>query len=135
MYRNTSVGGFTLVEVLIVVVILAVLSAIAVPAYQKYGDRSRRGDAISSLMRLQMAQEKWRADDMDYGTLEEIGLEVDSLSGYYTMAIVDATGASYTASATPKANGPQQGDDCGTFAVNQDGPLFTGYASATCWSR
>ncbi len=127
--------GFTLIELMIVVAIVAVVLVIALPGYQQFTQRSKRGDAKASLLEAQLAQEKWRAEDTDYGTLAELGIAADSISGYYTLAIVANTGSTYTITAAPKTGGPQVGDSCGTFAVNQDGPLYAGYASADCWGR
>ena len=127
--------GFTLIELMIVVAIVAVVLVIALPGYQQFTQRSKRGDAKASLLEAQLAQEKWRAEDTDYGTLAELGIAADSISGYYTLAVVANTGSTYTITATPKTGGPQVGDSCGTFAVNQDGPLYASYASADCWGR
>ena len=130
-----SAAGFTLVELMIVVVVIAALIALAMPSYQGYQQRSKRGDAKTSLMRAQLAQEKWRGNDTDYATLAEIWTGSDSLSGYYTLAVTSNTAAAYVMTAAPKAGTTQVGDACGTFAINQDGPLYTGYADADCWSR
>lgn len=129
-------NGFTLVEILIVLVILAVLLGLAIPSYQSFISKSRRTDAMNTLLRLQVTQEQWRANDTDYGTLVELGWAgADSLEGYYSLAVTANTAAAYTVTAAPKSGGPQEGDTCGTFAVNQSGPLYTGYADANCWGR
>jgi len=120
---------------MVTVIIVAVLMAVALPVYEEYSQRSRRGDAVSSLLKAQFAQEQWRADDVDYATLAEIWTGTDSLEGYYTLAVTASSAAGYTITAAPKPGGPQAGDDCGTYAVNQEGPLYTGYASADCWRR
>jgi type IV pilus assembly protein PilE len=88
---------------------------------------------VNTLLRLQVEQEKWRGGDTDYGTLAEIWSGNDSLEGFYTVAVTANTAATYTITAAPKAGSAQQGDSCGTFAVNQSGPLHAGYADAGCW--
>jgi type IV pilus assembly protein PilE len=133
--RKTGNQGFTLMESLFVVVILAVLLTIALPTYQGFMNKSRRTDAMNSLLRMQVEQEKWRGSDTDYGTLAEIWSGSDSLESYYTLAVTVNTAAAFTLTAAPRVGGPQEGDDCGTFAVNQTGPLYTGYANADCWGR
>lgn len=135
MRQHKYQNGFTLIETMIVVVIIAALMMIALPAYNEYSQRSRRGDAVASLLRTQFAQEQWRAEDVDYGTLAEVWTGTDSLEGYYTLAVTASDAAGYTITAAPKTGGVQVGDACGTFAINQNGPLYTGYASADCWRR
>ncbi len=133
--KNLNSKGFTLIELMIVVVVVAVLAAIAIPAYQNYVERARRADAKSALLAVQLAQEKYRANNPTYGTLAQIGAGSESPDQYYNIAVTvnGGTPSTYTATATP--TGAQAGDSCGVFAVNQDGELHTGYADADCWQR
>lgn len=130
--------GFTLIELMIVVVIIAVLAAIAIPAYQGYTERARRADAKSALLSVQLAQEKYRANNLEYGTLTEIKSDPESPDGFYDIAITDdsLSGTSYTATASPK--GPQNNDDCGTFTITVDAGDETFSADGddkNCWNR
>lgn len=144
--KNLNSKGFTLIELMIVVVVVAVLAAIAIPAYQNYVERARRADAKSALLALQLAQEKLRANCPFYaanigansvcgansaGTT--IPFAAQSPDGFYSIAITGASAVGYSATATP-AN-EQVGDDCGVFAVNQDGEFYTGFANEDCWKR
>lgn len=61
-------GGFTLIELMIVVVIIAVLAAIALPAYQQYAMESKRSDAHATLLRISTLQEKFFSDNNQYAT-------------------------------------------------------------------
>ena len=145
--KHSRVFGFTLIEVMIAVAIVAILAAIAFPAYQDQVRKSRRADAMNGLQEIQMAQEKWRANHTAYtanltgancgdaNAVTNTGLCIASASdqGYYTLAITAASTTGFTATATP--TGDQTADSCGTFAVNQDGPVTTGYADAACWKR
>ncbi len=79
--------GFTLIELMVVVAIIGILAAIAVPAYNEQVRKSRRADATSELGKLQMAQERWRANHPTYGTLAEVGGVTPLPSGYYTVAL------------------------------------------------
>lgn len=129
--------GFTLIELMIVVVIIAVLAAIAIPAYQGYTERARRADAKSALLAIQLAEEKYRANNPEYGSLGDIGMSSTSPDGYYSISVNTASGPPPTYTATAAPQGKQSGDSCGTFAVNQDGIDDSGsYASkGACWNR
>ncbi len=128
--------GFSLVEIIIVLAIVAILAAIAFPGYGLFMQKARRSDAINSLLALQLDQAAWRHRDYDYATLEELGWAAQSLDGYYSLAIGQRSASQFVATATPMIDGPQQDDDCAVFAIDQEGPLLVaGYADAACWRR
>jgi type IV pilus assembly protein PilE len=129
--------GFTLIEVMIAAVIVVILASFVLPAYFEQVQRSRRADAMTSLLALQMAQEKWRANDTDYATLAELNWSgTESVDGYYAIDIPANTPATFTITASPIKSGPQHDDKCGTFAIGPDGPLYGGgYANEACWGR
>lgn len=129
--------GFTLIELMIVVVVIAVLAALAIPAYQGYTEQARRADAKSALLAIQLAQEKYRANNTTYGTLAQINYPTSSPDGYYNVAVTVNAGPPSTFVATASPTGKQAGDSCGDFAVNQDGPDYSGaYANQNdCWQR
>lgn len=131
-------SGLTLIELMIVVIIIGILLTVALPGYQDMVSKSRRTDARNALLSAQLAMEKYRGDNQSYATsIGALGVSTTSPDGYYTLA-VDASATNATAfvmTATPVSGGPQAGDSCGTFAVNQDGPNSSGsYASADCWN-
>lgn len=134
--RKNQQSGFTLVELLIVVVIIGVLAAIAYPAYQDYGKRARRADAKQALLDLGLNQEKWRANNSSYAsTIASVWFNgTTSLDGYYNLTVSNGTATNFNANATP--TGIQTGDDCGTFAITANGEDTSGSnASADCWNR
>lgn len=124
--------GFTLVELIIVVAIISILASIAIPAYNGYVETSKRSDAQASLMALAIAQEKYRASNPTYTTVigELNGVSSGSESGYYTLAVTAASGATFTATATPNGWTDSNGN-CSPMSINQDGPAGT----LSCWGR
>lgn len=140
--RNSK--GFTLIELMIVVVVLGVLAAIALPAYQGYVERARRADAKTSLLELQMAMEKWRANNPSYTTdMTDLGYagaaDQPSKEGYYTLDIPSAASAAgYTLTAEIDNTTAQAGDGCGTFTITLDngGESYTADGNDnTCWNK
>ena len=80
--------GFTLIELMIVVAVVALLAAVALPSSQSYIRKSRRADAFIALSNVQMAQERWRASHLTYGTLTDLGMTASPLlseRGFYTI--------------------------------------------------
>jgi len=138
--------GFTLIELMIVIAIIAIIAMIALPAYSDYITRARRADAKSALISIQIAEEKWRANNVSYGSLTDLGLSnpEPSPDGHYniTMATVDASGAtpsSYTVTATPVGSQLTNDTECANFVSNQDNTqTVSGSLSGSpeqCWQR
>jgi len=126
--------GFTLIELMIVVAIIGVLAGISYPAYQDYVLRAKRSDAKAALLTVQMAQEKYRANNPIYGTLAQIGASATSSDGYYTISVTIADPwLTYSASAAPVTADA----GCGTLTItNADIKTETGTGSADdCWKR
>jgi type IV pilus assembly protein PilE len=110
--------GFTLIELMIVVVIIAVLAAVALPAFLDSIRKGRRADAVAALTQVQQSQERWRAnrgsyaDETELSTAPPDGLGIDATSsnGYYTLSLSDVSAAGYTVTATAKSGTFQASD-------------------------
>ena len=136
--------GMTLIEIMIVVVILGILAAFAIPQYSQYVLRSHRVDATSMLLKIAAEQEKFYLQNNTYGTQAEIGAIISGAAapktqyGYFTVAITN-TDATRDFSATATAIGQQLNDkDCLTFSIDQTGrgsSTKTGAvdSTASCW--
>jgi type IV pilus assembly protein PilE len=128
-----SERGFTLIELMITIVIIAIIVAIAFPSYTEYVQRSRRSDGTSALSRATMVMESCRSDLASYtGCAGRVAATSDE--GFYNLTAT-VTGSSYTLSAT--ALGVQAKDvKCTTLTLNSQGTKgYTGSApdAATCW--
>lgn len=134
MTQTVRSAGFTVMELMVALAIVAILATLAFPGYQDALMRARRGDAIASLLALQLAQETWRANHPAYADLDALGWAALSQDGHYDLRLVEASAAGFVATAAPRQDGPQRDDVCGTFALSERGPLFVpGHADATCW--
>lgn len=126
--------GFTLIELMIVVAVIAILAAIALPAYDQYIKRARRADAKEALVRLQIAQEKWRTNNTTYSeSLTDLGVSALSADGFYDIAITADSSSATGFVATASGKGSQATDTgCTTLTLS----MSAGGESktpATCW--
>jgi type IV pilus assembly protein PilE len=117
--RHVNNRGVTLLELLIVVAIIGILAAVAIPAYDGYVTRSRRSDAFTGLETARAAQEMYRAEYGFYsGALTSLaGCSSGMAGSNYTISLTRADTTNYTATAQPKEK--QTGDFW--FRVDQDG--------------
>ena len=94
-----SKKGFTLIELMIVVVVIAVLSAIAIPAYNDYVTRGKLADGISSLADGRVKMEQFFLDNKTY-----VGGPVPAATTYFTYATSNLSNSTYTITATGKGS-------------------------------
>lgn len=117
-------AGFSLIELLIVTVIVAILSSLALPAYVGFIRESRRSDAAIALMELAAAAERYYAingnfSDATPGIL--LGRSVSDDGHYFLTLTVSDDGQGWQAGATPINGGSQQDDACYSFLLNSSG--------------
>ena len=103
---SRRVRGFSLIELMIVLVVIGVLSAIAYPAYQDYVRRANRSAAQSFMMTIAGRQEQYLLTNRSYAaTVAALNLTAPTeLSGRYNVTINLPTPTSYTITATAVGN-------------------------------
>lgn len=128
--------GFTLMELVITVAIVAILSAIAIPSFNSYLLKSHRSDAYSALLSIQLAQERYRGYNSTYGTLAQVWGGVSTTEGgRYTLSVSNVSATGYTLTATAvggQASDSQDGNSCGTLTLSSSNGVVT-KAPAACW--
>lgn len=126
--------GFTLIELMIVVVVIAVLAAIAVPNYLEQSRKGRRAEASRAIGEYQLAIERWRAENPTYGACPS-GFTCSGTrpslptSDFYTISESGVSASGYTVTATRTSGGKMADDRCGNLsASNLSKPTWSGDA-------
>ena len=141
MQSNRSVSrrmasGFTLVEVIIVVLIISVLAAIAYPAYQNSVVKTRRNAAKACVMEASQFLERFYTTNLTYVGAAFPGCNAGAdVTNHYTVAPVVAGPRAYTVTATPLGLQLAKDTQCGTLSLNNTGvKTRTGSESlGFCW--
>lgn len=139
-----NVRGFSLIELMITVLIIAVLAAIAYPAYQNHVVKTRRAAAAACALEAAQFMERFYATHLRYdetrdGTAVALPASTcrNELQQFYTIQLGEDTDeSSYRIEAEPEGVQASRDTKCGTISINQAGTKTTsntGTSAAECW--
>ncbi len=126
LYSNKQ-RGFTLVEIMIVVAMVAILATIAVGSYRDSAVRAHRAAAVSYMLEVSNMQERYLLDNRDYAPdMATLGaVPPAEVSDFYTVTTADDNGASnvpsYYVRAVPKGSQATSDTSCGTMELDNLG--------------
>jgi type IV pilus assembly protein PilE len=123
--------GFTLIELMIVVLIVGILAAVAYPSYTSYVERARRADGKSALLDAAQRLERCHTQTNTY-----VGCTFPALSpdGHYAIAATQQVPMAFSLTATPR--GAQLGSPCGSYTLTSNGARNVSggsLAADRCW--
>jgi len=134
MKRYRFGQGFTLMELMIALVLLAVVVSLAVPSYNQFVIRTGRSEALETLLTTASCQERiyTRANAYDADACEG-----NSSSDKYVITVTTSNAnQAFVATATPQ--GVQTQDTCGVLTISQTGGKTaageSGAFASACWS-
>ncbi len=126
-------SGFTIVELMIVIGIVALLVSLAYPAYTQYVMKARRGEAQQLLLNWSINQEIWRSNNPTYAAEADLPFPEHDDYDFDFEGGVDPTATEYTLEAAALGNqtndAARDGTSCETLTLNQSGVKTL----APCW--
>ena len=131
--RRSLARGFSLIELMVVVVVIAILAAVAYPNYRESTLKSRRGQAKADLVEIaQILERKHTVNNSYEGPVPPLS-DSSALRYYdFTPATLAAGAQAFTLTAAPK--GGQTADACGTLTLSHTGQKGqSGGTAAECW--
>ncbi len=121
--ENMLNRGFTVIEILIAIVIVAILAAIALPAYTSQLRKSSRAEAQSVLTTAAGNEQQYLLNRRAYASsLRDLSVAVPAdLNGKYTFTVAATVGPPPTFTLTATAIGAQANDACPTLVIDNAG--------------
>lgn len=131
--KPVNMQGFTLIEAMITLTLIAITLSLALPSYRGYVIRANRTEAIETLLATAACQERIYTRTNAYDANACRG---DSSNGFYAISVATSNGnQNFVATAAPQDT--QTEDNCGSLTINQTGVKTAGGQSgsfaSTCW--
>ena len=143
-----AMRGVTLIELMVVVAIVAVMFAVAFPAYDRYIVRTKRAVGQNVLVQVADRQQQFFMDNKRYAAdLTDLGFTADpfivaddgssTVTGYpdavYSVSLSNVTVTSYTATAAPLGGQLSRDTSCGSLSLTQAGAKGHSGSGDNCW--
>ncbi|MCH8106708.1 MAG: prepilin-type N-terminal cleavage/methylation domain-containing protein [Proteobacteria bacterium] len=134
--NSRNISGFTLIELMIVLAIVSIITAVSMGFYGDYVTRANRTDARIALTETSASLEKCKGLYANYNSVNcNVAFPVTSDNGLYSIVATAITGATFTLTATPVAGKRQATDaDCTSLTLTHTGiEGGTGADVSSCW--
>lgn len=122
-FFSKRIKGFTIIELMIVLIIVAILVALAYPSYIQYVRKAKRGEAQQLLLNWSINQEIWRSNNTAYASTTDLTAPSHDYYGFDADPAPTAT--AYTlvavASGDQSKDAAKNGTPCATLTLNQNG--------------
>ena len=130
--------GVTLMELMIVVVIVGILTAVAYPSYRQYAAKAKRNEAKAALLQIATLQERFYLQNNTYTTdMTNLGFAAAGCNttdtGSYSVCVNSADANTYAATATYQKT-DAEASKCNTFTINGAGTKGSGPYN-DCWTN
>ena len=136
--KRQAQRGFTLIELMIVVAIVGILSAIAYPSYQEYVRRGHRAEARAGLLQAAQWMERAATATGTYPKTAQFPASLKTVPNDRYDISVNSNGSTFTLTAAPK--GAQASDKCGNYTLTNTGlrganGATSGAIVTECWGK
>jgi type IV pilus assembly protein PilE len=140
MKRRLHAAGFTLIELMVTMVIVAILAAVAYPSYRSHITKTHRDAAKACMTETAQFAERWYTTNMSYATVPAdpaLGCTTQSnLNERYTIRVSNQAASTFTVTATPVGEQLRRDTKCGALTLNQLGVRGEGGTATDvnqCW--